>query len=84
MPSITIRIDEDTADQIDRLADAMDRSRAWIAGTALKRYLQDESRWLADIQAGIAELDRGEAIPHEEVMSDMRAKIDAHSAKAKR
>lgn len=84
MPSITIRIDEETADQIDRLADAMDRSRAWIAGAALKRYLLDESRWLADVQAGMAELDRGEGIPHEDVMAEMRAKIDAHGAKAER
>ncbi len=84
MPSITIRIDNDTADKIDRLADAMDRSRAWIAGAALKRYLQDESRWLADIQAGMAELDRGEGIPHQDVMAEIRAKIDAHNAKSGR
>jgi predicted transcriptional regulator len=75
MPSITIRIDDITAEQIDDLAGAMDRSRSWIASTALKRFLQDEKRFLQDFRASIDEIDRGEGIPHETVMADLRARI---------
>lgn len=78
MPSITIRIDEDTAAEVDELANALDRTRAWIANTALRRYLREERKWVEDIRAGMAELDRGEGIPHEEVMSEIREKIAAH------
>ena len=81
MPSITIRIDDETAAQVDELAGAMDRSRSWIADAALQRYLQEERKWLQDIRAGIDELDRGEAIPHEQVMSEIREKISVHQKK---
>ena len=81
MPSITIRLDEETTAQVDELASAMDRSRSWIADAALRRYLQEERKWLEDIRAGIEELDRGEAIPHEQVMSEIREKIATHQKK---
>ncbi len=78
MPSITIRIDEETAAQVDELAGAMDRTRSWIADAALQRYLQEERKWLEDIRAGIDELDRGESIPHDQVISEIRKKISTH------
>ena len=75
MPSITIRIDEETAAEVDELAGALDRTRAWIANTALQRYLREERKWVEDVRAGIAELDRGEGTPHEELMTEIREKI---------
>ena len=84
MPSITIRIDEATSEQVDELASAMERSRSWVAGAALKRYLKEEQRWLEDIRVGMAELDRGEGIAHEDVMSAMRAKIAQYEAQAQK
>lgn len=78
MPSITIRIDEDTAAEVDELASALDRTRAWIANTALQRYLREERNWVEDVRAGMAELDRGEGIPHDELMTEIREKIANH------
>ncbi len=82
MPSITIRLDEDTAKEVDELAGIMDRSRSWIAGTALRRYLRDEKHWIDEIRAGIADHDRGEGIPHDEAMARLEAHLNALDAKA--
>ncbi len=81
MPSITIRIDEDTAARVDELATALDRSRAWVANSALESYLEQEKAWLDEIQSGTGELDRGEGFPHDEVMSEIRKKIADHHPK---
>ena len=77
MSSITIRLDSEMANAVDELATALDRSRSWVATDALRRYLEDERRWLEDVKAGIAELDRGEGLPHEEVMARAKARIQS-------
>ena len=82
MPDITVRLDEDTLRQIDDLANAMDRPRSWVVTDALARYLEEERLWLEQIREGIAQLDRGEGIPHEQVMDEMRRKIASHRRKA--
>ncbi len=83
MPSITVRIDAQTAAEIDRIADVMDRSRTWIVTSALERYLQDEREWLAEVQAGLEDLDRGERVAHEDVMKEMSEILDSAKASAR-
>ena len=36
----------------------------------------------ATVRAGLAELDRGEAVPHEAVMADLRAILAQHSPRS--
>ncbi len=81
MPAVTVRLSEEMIEQLDELAGAMDRTRTWLVADALQQYLAAERQWLEDIRAGIAEAERGEVIPHEEVMEEMEAKIAAHLAK---
>ncbi|MDP6345399.1 MAG: ribbon-helix-helix protein, CopG family [Alphaproteobacteria bacterium] len=78
MPAITVRIPDDTARQIDELAEAMERNRTWVVTAALKRYLAEESQWLERVKAGRAAIARGEGIPHEDVMAGLRARIADH------
>ena len=77
MPAITIRLDPDTLRQIDELAGAMGRPRSWLVGDALMRYLDEVGPWVRKVREAMAELDRGEGIPHEQVMAEMRRKIAA-------
>jgi predicted transcriptional regulator len=72
-----IEVDENTLRQIDELADAMDRSRSWLVNDALTHYLDEVGPWVRKVREGMAELDRGEGIPHEQVMAEMRKKIAA-------
>lgn len=75
MPSITVRVSDDAARELDALAQAMDRTRSWVVKDALARYLEDERLWLEKVKRGIEAADRGELIPHEQAMKELRRKI---------
>ena len=70
---ITLRVDDETLTRIDELAEAMDRSRNWILRDAVSRYLDDEQDWIARVKRGLAEAERGDLVPHDEVMAEARA-----------
>ena len=71
----TVRLDEATRAKLDRIAKHEDRSRAWVISEAIRQYLAHQEWMLAQIEEGIAQADRGELIPHDEVMSELEAMI---------
>jgi predicted transcriptional regulator len=68
---ITARVDEGTLELVDRVAKAKGRSRAWFVANAVQRFAESEAEYLAFVQEGIDALDRGESIPHDEVMAEL-------------
>ena len=82
MPSttITIRTDPDLAGKIAALALAMDRSRNWVIEEALKQYVETQMWQIEGIKAAIASVDKGEGIPHEQVMAEAEALLCEHDA----
>jgi len=60
MTAFTVRVPDETANHLDQLAEKMDRSRAYLAAQAIEDYVARESWQLAEIEAGIAEVNRGE------------------------
>jgi RHH-type rel operon transcriptional repressor/antitoxin RelB len=65
--TLSIRIDTGTKRRLDALAKRSKRSKSFLAATAIAAYVESEEWQLGEIQAGIAELDRGEAVSHEKV-----------------
>lgn len=80
--TITIRTDPETLQRLEKLAKATERSRNYLVNHALKAYLDEQAWQIAAIQEGLASLDAGEGIPHDEVMAELRAKIAAARTKA--
>lgn len=74
--TITIRTDSEVAEKITALAQAMDRSRNWVIEEALRQYIENQVWQIEGIKQAMVSLDRGEEIPHEEVMTEMDALID--------
>ncbi len=64
---LSLRISEQKAREIETLAKATDRSKSWLLEQALDAYLETQSWQVARIERGLAELDRGEGVAHEEV-----------------
>ncbi|NJM29974.1 MAG: ribbon-helix-helix protein, CopG family [Rhizobiales bacterium] len=60
MNAFTIRLPDETADKLDRIAEKMDRSRAYVAAQAIEDFIAREEWQLAEIQTGLAEAVRGE------------------------
>ncbi|HEY4471213.1 MAG TPA: ribbon-helix-helix protein, CopG family [Stellaceae bacterium] len=61
----------DLIETLDKIAAALERSRSWVMLRALRQYIADEGQEVLDVQEGIAELDRGEGIPIEDVLAEM-------------
>jgi len=64
---ITARIDDETAQALDRLARELDRSRAWIVAAAVERFLREELEFVDAVLEGEADVAAGRVHSHEEM-----------------
>src|SRR5258708_31726124 len=65
--TFTVRVDATAKKRLERLAKNTGRSRSFLAGEAIKEYL-DVNEWqVAGIKQAIASLDPGERVPHQQV-----------------
>jgi predicted transcriptional regulator len=78
---ISVRLPAELVERLDKVAALMERPRSWVILDAVREYLADEGQEVLDIQAGIEELDRGEGIPADEVLAELREMIAAAKAK---
>jgi predicted transcriptional regulator len=69
---VSLRVPADLVETLDKIAAALDRPRSWVMLRALRQYIADEGQEVLDIRKGIAEADRGELIPFDEVMAEAR------------
>jgi len=60
MTAFTVRLPDEVAVKLDQLAEKLDRSRSYIAARAIEDFVAREEWQLAEIEAGLAEADRGE------------------------
>jgi predicted transcriptional regulator len=68
---VTIRISAGKIEDLDELAAATDRTRAWHVEQALDAYL-DLQRWqVRHIAEGLAQLEAGEGIPQVEIETEL-------------
>lgn len=74
--NISLRMEDDMIERIDRLAAELGRSRAWVLNQAADRYLEYEEWFVQQVQAGIAEEHAGDTLPHDQVMAALRRRID--------
>ena len=58
--AFTVRIPVALKDQVDDLAAAIDRSRAWVVNRAIEEYIANQAWQIAEIKKGIAEADAGD------------------------
>ena len=73
--NISLRMDDEKIDRIDRLASELGRSRAWVLNQAADRYLEYEEWFVHQVREGIAEAERGETTSHDKVMAGLRDQI---------
>lgn len=78
--TLTIRLRPDVKEKLDRLAVWTRRSRSSPAGEALAAYVEREFPIIAGIQEGLEDMKAGRLAPHEEVMTEVRAVIEAVEA----
>lgn len=60
MAAFTVRVPEETASKLDQLAEKLERSRSYMAAQAIEDFVTREEWQLAEIEAGLADADRGD------------------------
>jgi predicted transcriptional regulator len=78
---VTLRLPTEIVEHFGRLAVVLDRSRSWVMLRALRQYLETEGAEIAENIEGLAELDRGEGVPFETVIDEVREIIERGAAK---
>jgi predicted transcriptional regulator len=62
---ISIRLSGDTLEQIDRIAEEQERSRASVISRAVRAYAEEEYDRLIEILETEREMDEGKSVPHD-------------------
>ncbi|MDP9812001.1 putative transcriptional regulator [Rhizobium tibeticum] len=65
--AFTVRVSDETASKLNQIAEKLDRSRAYMAAEAIEAFVEQQEWQLAEIEAGLAEADRGEFASAEDV-----------------
>lgn len=60
MTAFTLRLPDETAEKLDKLAEKLDRSRSYVAAQAIEDFVVREAWQLAEIEAGLADAARGD------------------------
>ena len=58
--SITARIDTETRDRLDALAEATQRSKSWLVAEAVRAYVAEQAWQVEAIRQGLAAIDAGD------------------------
>ena len=67
--TLTIRLDDQTKERLDRLAKATARSKSYLVSNAIKEFLEINEWQIQEIKKAIREADRPEAkfVEHDDV-----------------
>jgi predicted transcriptional regulator len=74
--AFTVRAESNLVNQLDHLADTLDRSRNYLVNQALKEYLEQHAWQIEKISQGIAAADRNELVDHDIVIKEMEDLIE--------
>ncbi len=69
---LTVRLESDLTAQLDKLAEATQRSRSFLIAEAVREYIALNEWQVAETRKAIAEADRGEFASEEEVKRTFR------------
>lgn len=75
---ITAELSAETLAMVEELAAWQGRSAAEFAAEAIQRVAEAEADYRAFIQEGIDAADRGDVVPHAQVMVELDAMIERH------
>jgi predicted transcriptional regulator len=70
---VTARLDPETLAALDLLGERQDRSRAWLVGQAIKRYVEEEAGFLAFLKEGDDAIERGDYVTHDDLIAELKA-----------
>lgn len=78
--TLTVRLSSETKAKLDRLAEITERSKSFLVGRMLDDYIDREIEICEGTLEAIRSIQRGDGIPHEQVVQDIdRLIADAYT-----
>jgi predicted transcriptional regulator len=74
---MTIRVRPEIKKKLDRLASNTRRSKSYLAAEAVSAYVDRELEIIEGIKRGLADVEAGRVVPHDEAMAEIYAAIKA-------
>jgi predicted transcriptional regulator len=75
---MTIRLDDEVKERLDRLAEATERSKSYLAAEAVRAYVEINEWQIAEVRAALKEADAGDFADDKDVTKLVRKwKLDA-------
>lgn len=74
--TMTIRLDPQLKAKLGRLADGTRRSRSFLAAEAVEAYVDCELAIIEGIERGLADVEAGRTVSHEDAMASVRQAIE--------
>lgn len=66
---LSIRVSQDLASRLEKLAQATERSRSYLAAQAIEEFIAVQEWQVEAIKDGVAAADRGELVSHDEALA---------------
>lgn len=77
--TMTIRLDDEVKERLERLAESTHRSKSFLAAEAIREYVASNEWQVAEIQAALNEADAGDFATDQELASIAKKwKANAH------
>ena len=74
--TMTIRLEPQLKARLGRLADGTRRSRSFLAAEAVQAYVDRELAIIEGIERGLADVEAGKTVSHEDAMATLRQTIE--------
>jgi len=82
--TLSIRIDSATKKRLDALSKRSKRSKSFLAAEAIAAFVESEEWQFGELQAGIADLESGQGVSHENATKWLKSWGKAGETKAPR
>lgn len=70
--TMTVRLEDEVKDRLDRLAESTQRSKSFLAAEAIREFVESNEWQIAEIRAGLDEADGGEFATDKELAAMTR------------
>ena len=67
--TMTIRLDHESKNRLDKLAEITHRSKSFLASEAINQYIKIQEWQMSEIQQGIEEAEAGQLVDHENILN---------------
>lgn len=76
LKATSVRLDDETLQQVAQMADAMDRPRAWLMAHAIKQFVKQEEWFIQEVLQGVQAADESRLLDRADIKDKWEARLE--------